>query len=117
MIHSVLAAALVVGSLASPSAAPSSDTKSKVVDYADLDLSSSAGLKALHRRIGVAIADVCGEAGPASHEEVIDIERCVPARAPERPFRSRRSPRGCKSQAARHRRPFKSNADKRPLLL
>jgi UrcA family protein len=76
MIHSVLAAALMVGSLASPSAAPSSDTKSKVVDYADLDLSSSAGLKALHRRIGVAIADVCGEAGPASHEEVIDIERC-----------------------------------------
>jgi UrcA family protein len=76
MIHSVLAAALVVGSLASPSAAPSSDTKNKVVDYADLDLSSSAGLKALHRRICVAIADVCGEAGPASHEEVIDIERC-----------------------------------------
>ena len=76
MINSVLAAALVIGSPAGSSAALSSDTKSKVVDYADLDLSSPAGLKVLHRRIDVAIADVCGGAGPASHEEVIDIERC-----------------------------------------
>lgn len=59
---SLLLAALAVSSAF---AAPR-DNSSRIVSYGDLDLSTAAGVKALHRRLGHAANQIClDSSGPA----------------------------------------------------
>lgn len=50
-----------VALLAAPLQAQAIDLDTRTVDYGDLDLSSSAGRKALDRRLTAAVNQVCGE--------------------------------------------------------
>ena len=62
LLLSLLLAALAVSSAF---AAPR-ESQSRIVSYDDLDLSTSAGVKALHRRLGHAANQICLDAsGPA----------------------------------------------------
>ena len=56
------AAALASAVSISPAFAKAATPQVRVVSYADLDLSSSAGQARLERRINAAVRDVCGEA-------------------------------------------------------
>lgn len=59
-------------------AAVGSETRSKTVSYADLDLSKSAGLGTLLDRIHNAASDVCSPAPSGSDaRESADFKRCV----------------------------------------
>ncbi len=70
------AAALTLAGLTTTAHAAPAPTQS--VSYADLDLSSAAGVDSLNRRVRAAAKAVCGDA-PARRglAETIKIERCV----------------------------------------
>jgi len=62
LLLSLLLAAVAVSS----AFAASRDSQSRIVSYDDLDLSTAAGVKALHRRLGHAANQICLDAtGPA----------------------------------------------------
>ena len=50
--------------------------QTRVVSYADLDLSSSAGQAALDNRIDNAIRQVCGSAWPLDLQSQNEVRRC-----------------------------------------
>jgi len=64
MLKPILFAAAACASAisASPVLAKAATPGVRIVSYADLDLSSSAGQARLERRINAAVRDVCGEA-------------------------------------------------------
>lgn len=62
---------------ASPAAAQSVETQTVRVSYADLNLNSDAGARAMLRRLRAATAEVCGERiGPRSLAEHRKIRAC-----------------------------------------
>ena len=61
LLSLLLAAVAVSSAFAAPK-----DSQSRIVSYDDLDLSTAAGVKALHRRLGHAANQICLDAsGPA----------------------------------------------------
>ena len=56
---------LILAAASSPVLAQPPETVTSVVQIADLDLSSAAGQRALDKRLGQAINEVCGEASPS----------------------------------------------------
>lgn len=84
LIHKIImlvVISLVAIALASaPTLAMRPESTSRSVRYADLDLSSRAGIKALHRRIAAAVEAVCGSYEgtdtAAAAEEYRQITRC-----------------------------------------
>jgi UrcA family protein len=61
LLSLLLAAVAVSSAFAAPN-----DNPSRIVPYDDLDLSTAAGVKALHRRLGHAANQICLDAsGPA----------------------------------------------------
>jgi UrcA family protein len=67
----VLAFAAVAGTAASAQEAPTA-----IVSYAGLDLSSTAGLAALNRRISVAARRICGEADIRDLQRQAAVDAC-----------------------------------------
>ena len=84
MMHSLgltfTSALFLTASLATPAFATQPERSSTAVRYSDLNLSTPAGVKALHRRIAVALESVCGSyAGTdtaATENEADEITRC-----------------------------------------
>lgn len=78
IIRTLTTVATVAAALASASAiAAPTETKSRAVDYADLNLATPAGVATLHHRIAAAISAVCGGfEGGLTLEETMDIEKC-----------------------------------------
>ena len=71
-------AALTAASLSAPAMAQDApDQRAQVVSYADLDLSSEAGRRALDRRIHVAVKEVCGTASDADVAGKNQVRRCL----------------------------------------
>ena len=71
----VIVLASTLGLLAMPAGAdPIGDDSRVTIDYRGVDLASSAGRQTLDRRIGSAIAQICGEAiyGTRDEHEVLD---------------------------------------------
>ena len=66
------AAALTAGPAFAAPAAPAT----RVVHYADLDLSSTAGRRELDRRIGIAVREACGTASDADLHGRNLVQRC-----------------------------------------
>ena len=61
LLSPLLSAVAVSSAFAAPN-----DSQSRIVPYDDLDLSTAAGVKALHRRLGQAANQICLDAsGPA----------------------------------------------------
>ena len=52
------------------------ESNGRTVSYADLDLTSPAGVAMLDRRIRGAIRQVCGRAFPRDLQSQIQVERC-----------------------------------------
>jgi UrcA family protein len=74
-------AALAAALLAHPASAQTAPPAPQVVHYADLDLSSPAGVRELDRRIGAAVRDACGSASDADlHGQNLVIRCRVEAR-------------------------------------
>jgi UrcA family protein len=55
----------------------SAETRSVAVQYADLDLESSAGMVALESRIQAAVQKICGKAQVRNVHDGADQERCM----------------------------------------
>jgi UrcA family protein len=75
----VAAMSLLAGAFLStgPAFAADPEAPSRLVSYADLNLSSPAGMARLNRRIASAVEAVCGSyAGTVSVAEEQDITRC-----------------------------------------
>lgn len=75
-LTTIAAAALTVLTLAAPAYA--AEATKKTVAFADLDMSSPAGVASFNRRVRAAAKGVCGDA-PAyrSLAENLSISRCV----------------------------------------
>ncbi|HEV2747093.1 MAG TPA: UrcA family protein [Allosphingosinicella sp.] len=71
-------AALAAASAFSPALAqgPAADQATRHVRHADLDLTSAAGVRALDRRIAIAIASACGAASDVDLQGGNDVRRC-----------------------------------------
>ena len=76
MIRIITSAALAFAAVAGTAAsAEAEDAPTAIVTYADLNLSSTAGVAALNQRISVAAGRICGEA------DVRDLQRQAAAEA------------------------------------
>jgi len=69
----------VVASVASFAAAPGVDAPSVSVRYDDLNLSTTAGVDALYRRISAAARDVCPDIYSRDTHTVLAAQRCQAA--------------------------------------
>lgn len=70
----LIASLLAIG--ATPALAEPPAVVTATVQVADLDLSTTAGQRALDRRLQRAVADVCGVASNADLEGKNDVRRC-----------------------------------------
>lgn len=74
---SVLTAASILGGTAAPAfAQPAAAAPTRVVSYADLNLSSAAGRAVLDSRLNAAVRDVCGQAYPIDLNSVGQVVQC-----------------------------------------
>ena len=62
--------------LATPALAQPPATATSIIRFADLDLASQAGQRALDRRLSIAIAEVCGTASDADLVGQNEVRRC-----------------------------------------
>jgi len=76
MIRTALATALVAASLAATPAAAYGPPARQAVSYADLDLSRSADVARLHRRLAAALENVCGSYATSESWQESEIARC-----------------------------------------
>ena len=78
MLKPVLFAAATLASAlsATPVFAKAATPGVRVVSYADLDLSSSAGQARLEQRINAAVRDVCGEAPSFDLARLRAVKQC-----------------------------------------
>jgi UrcA family protein len=75
-------AALAAAAGLSPAAASvPRDAGTRIVRYADLDLSSAAGRARLEQRIGAAVRAVCGDAAAGDLRSTLDAHACRAATA------------------------------------
>ena len=73
---SLLASATLLAGAAAPAIAAPPAAQTRIVSYADLDLSSAAGRVRLDQRIGSAVRDVCGRAAPADLNAIAQVVAC-----------------------------------------
>jgi UrcA family protein len=71
----IIAAALLAAPLATPASAETVE-RTRIVSYADLDLSRAGDVRKLDGRIGRAITEVCGTASEADLEGRNEVRRC-----------------------------------------
>ncbi|HWH22495.1 MAG TPA: UrcA family protein [Allosphingosinicella sp.] len=71
----IMFAVALVSAVAIPATAHAQD-RSVAVSYADLDLTSAAGVAQLDRRISGAIGRVCGKADHLDLEAITDLRSC-----------------------------------------
>jgi UrcA family protein len=72
----IIAAALLAAPIATSAFAETPAEHSRIVSYADLDLSRAGDVRKLDGRIGRAIAEVCGSASEADLEGRNEVRRC-----------------------------------------
>lgn len=72
----IIVAALLAAPIATSARAETPAEHSRIVSYADLDLSRAGDVRKLDGRIGRAIAEVCGTASEADLEGRNDVRRC-----------------------------------------
>ncbi len=73
---SLLASATLLAGAAAPAFAAAPAAQTRIVGFADLDLSSAAGRARLDRRIGSAVRAVCGRVAPADLNGLAQVEAC-----------------------------------------
>lgn len=73
----IITSALTALSLVALSTPASAETRSVSVQYADLDLSSPAGMATLEGRIAAAARTICGRAEVRSVHDGADQQRCI----------------------------------------
>ena len=73
----IITSALTALSLAVISTPASAETQSVAVQYADLDLTSPAGLAALEGRIEAAAKKICGQVEVRRVSDGADQQRCI----------------------------------------
>ena len=75
---SLLASATFLAGAAGPALAapPAAAAQTRVVSYADLDLSSAAGRARLDQRVGAAVRAVCGRAAPTDLNGLAQVQAC-----------------------------------------
>jgi len=75
MIRIITSAALAFATVAG-TAASAEDAPTAIVTYADLNLSSTAGVAALNHRISVAARRICGEADIRDLQRQAAVDAC-----------------------------------------
>jgi UrcA family protein len=75
-VASLLAAGTALTAAAGPAIASPAAAETRIVSYADLDLSSAAGRARLDRRINAAVRDVCGRAAPTDLNGLHQVQLC-----------------------------------------
>ena len=75
---SLLTSATLLAGAAGPAfaAPPAPAAQTRIVSYADLDLSSAAGRARLDQRIGAAVRAVCGRAAPTDLNGLVQVQAC-----------------------------------------
>jgi UrcA family protein len=75
---SLLASATFLAGAAGPALAapPAPAAQTRIVGYADLDLSSAAGRARLDRRVDAAVRAVCGRAAPIDLNGLAQVQAC-----------------------------------------
>ena len=76
LVASLLASATLLAGAAAPAIAAPPAAQTRIVSFADLDLSSTAGRARLDRRIHAAVRDVCGRASPLDLNGIAQIVAC-----------------------------------------
>lgn len=75
---SLLTSATLLAGAAGPAfaAPPAPAAQTRIVSYADLDLSNAAGRARLDQRIGSAVRAVCGRAAPTDLNGLAQVQAC-----------------------------------------
>jgi len=73
---SLLASATFLAGAAGPALAAPPAPETRIVSYADLDLSSAAGRARLEQRVGAAVRAVCGRAAPTDLNGLAQVQAC-----------------------------------------
>lgn len=77
IMRKIIVPALAALSLATLSTPVSAETQSITVQYADLDLTSSAGMATFEGRIAAAAWKICGKAEVRRLRDGVDQQRCM----------------------------------------
>lgn len=72
----LFAFAALAAATAAPAAAIPHPAGSRIVTYADLNLSAAAGRARLEQRIGAAVRALCGSAAPGDLHGVREVRAC-----------------------------------------
>ena len=76
LIASLLTAGTILAATASPAIAAPPAAQTRIVSYADLDLTRAAGRATLERRIDRAVRAVCGRAAPTDLNGLDQVQLC-----------------------------------------
>ena len=75
-VASLLTAGSILTGAASPALAAPPEAQTRIVSYADLDLSGAAGRARLQQRIDTAVRAVCGRAAPTDLNGLNAVQLC-----------------------------------------
>ncbi len=76
LVATLLSAGTMLAGAAGPAFAAPPAAETRIVSYADLNLSSAAGRDRLERRIGAAVNAVCGRAAPTDLNGLAQVDLC-----------------------------------------
>jgi UrcA family protein len=76
LVATLLSAGTMLAGAAGPAFAAPPAAQTRIVSYADLNLSTAAGRDRLERRIGAAVDAVCGRAAPTDLNGLAQVQLC-----------------------------------------